>query len=71
MAGKSTYYNSIEQQQSTAIDSRTLALSINSDEPLGESDMGTNSLAFNNILYTVSTGWAWKKSNKVILNSVR
>lgn len=68
---KTPYYNSLEQQQSTAIDSRPL----NSDEyesrtPLALKD-GTTSLAFSNILYTVPTGWAWNRDSKVILNSVR
>ena len=30
-----------------------------------------SSLAYHNIVYTVPTGWVWRRRDKVILNSVR
>ncbi len=59
---KPPYYNSMEEQQSTAIE--------NSDE-VEQPQLMMGSLAFSNILYTIPTGWAWNRSSKVILNSVR
>ena len=72
MSLKSPYYSSLEQEQSTAIDfHHSTSTDIQSSGNAYSGISADTSLAFCDIHYTVSTGWAWARNNKVILNSVR
>lgn len=72
---KPLYYNSMEDEQSTAIDFQQSGNHAINSTPFAahteHAHAKRSSLAFSDIVYTVPTGWIWKRENKIILNSVR